>query len=103
MTFFWHAALMTAALLAASAAHADEALARKSGCIACHTMDKRLLGPSFKQVADKYRGQAEAAQQLAARIRSGSQGVWGAVPMPAQAQVAAADADALARWIAALP
>lgn len=77
---------ITAAVVLAAAlpvtAHASEALAKQSGCSVCHAMDKKLVGPSYKQVAEKYKGQADASAQLADRVRKGGKGVWGQVPMP---------------------
>jgi cytochrome c len=74
------------------------ALARRSGCIACHTTDSRIVGPAFHEIADKYRGEAGATARLAAKVRDGGGGVWGSVPMPAQ-PVPAADVRAIVDWI----
>ena len=79
---------------------AGMALARRSGCIACHTTDSRIVGPAFHEIADRYRGDAGAAARLVAKVRAGGGGVWGSVPMPAQ-PVAAADVEALVDWILA--
>ncbi|HWP19597.1 MAG TPA: c-type cytochrome [Burkholderiaceae bacterium] len=85
---------------AAAAAPADApALVRKHACVACHATDQPQLGPAFREVARKYAGRADAATYLAERIRSGSSGVWGAIPMPAQS-LPEADATAIARWLA---
>ena len=70
-----------------------------NGCTGCHAADKRVVGPSFKEIAAKYKGDAGAAERLAAKIRRGSQGVWGAVPMPPNPGVSAGDATALASRI----
>ncbi|HEX2332759.1 MAG TPA: c-type cytochrome, partial [Burkholderiales bacterium] len=72
------AALAGTALPAA----ANEELAKKHACLACHTVDKKMVGPSYKDVAAKYRGDKGAAAKLAAKVKNGSQGVWGNVPMP---------------------
>jgi S-disulfanyl-L-cysteine oxidoreductase SoxD len=72
---------------------------QKNVCVACHAMDSKLVGPSFKDIAAKYRGQADAAGYLAGKIRSGGQGVWGAIPMPPQS-IGEADAKRLAQWLA---
>ena len=88
--------------LAAAAAHAradGAALARQSACMTCHDVNRTVVGPAFAAVARKYAGDAQAAVRLAAKIRNGGSGSWGSVPMPAQAQVQEADAEALARWI----
>ena len=94
-------ALLT--LLAAAAVSApvlaDQALATAKNCMACHAVDKKLVGPAYKDVAAKYSGQKDAADKLAAKIVKGSTGVWGPVPMPANAQVSEADAKKLAAWI----
>lgn len=91
-------ALVTAASLAAPAL-ADQALATKSNCMACHAIDKKLVGPAFKEVAKKYAGNKDAVAVLAAKVRKGGSGVWGAIPMPANAQVSEADAKTLVTWI----
>ncbi len=75
------------------------ALLGKNGCSACHTVDAKLVGPAFRDVAKKYAGQADASGYLAGKIRSGGSGVWGAIPMPAQT-LAEADARAIAQWLA---
>jgi cytochrome c len=78
---------------------ADEALAKSKNCMACHAVDKKLVGPSYKDVAKKYGGDAKAVDALAAKIVKGGSGVWGAIPMPANPQVNAADAQKLAAWV----
>ena len=74
-------------------------LARQAACMACHAVGAKLVGPSFREVAAKYAGDAAAPGKLAARIRAGSVGTWGVVAMPAQPQLAEADALLLARWV----
>ena len=81
-------------------ASAGMALARKHACVSCHAVDQRLVGPSFKEIAARYRGGADAAA-LAGRMKSGGVGTWGPVPMPPQAHVGDPDLQALARWILA--
>ena len=93
-------ALITAAAVTAPAL-ADQALAASKNCMACHAMDKKLVGPSYKDVAKKYTGQKDAADKLAAKIMKGGSGVWGAIPMPANPQVNEADAKKLAAWVLA--
>ena len=89
-----------AALSALSApAFADQALATAKNCMACHAVDKKLVGPSYKDVAAKYNGQKDAVNRLAAKIIKGGAGVWGPVPMPANAQVNDAEAKKLAAWV----
>lgn len=94
------------ALVAAAAvtvpALADEALAKAKNCLACHAMDTKLVGPSYKDVAKKYATQKDAKAMLAAKIIKGGAGVWGAIPMPANAQVSPAEADKLAAWVLSL-
>jgi cytochrome c len=72
---------------------------QKNVCVACHAVDARLVGPSFKDVAARYKGRADAESYLAGRIRTGGQGVWGAIPMPAQS-ISEADARRVAQWLA---
>jgi cytochrome c len=82
-----------------SYAEANEALLKKNNCMACHAVDKKLVGPSYKAVADRYRGQADAADKLAKKIRAGGAGVWGPMPMPPHPQVSEADAKTMATYI----
>ena len=89
------------ALSVAAPAMADEALAKSKNCMACHAVDKKLVGPAYQEVAKKYADQKEAAATLAASIRKGGAGKWGPVPMPAQAALSEADARTLAEWILA--
>lgn len=97
-------ALMVLALACAAAtpAMADQALATAKNCMTCHAVDKKLVGPAYKEVAGKYAGQGGAVDKLAAKIVKGSQGVWGPVPMPANGQVNEAEAKKLAAWILTL-
>lgn len=93
--------LLTLALTlsVAGPAMADLALATAKSCMACHAMDKKVVGPSYKEVAAKYAGQKDAVDKLAGKIMKGGGGVWGPVPMPANAQVNEADAKKLAAWV----
>ena len=68
-------------------------------CSGCHALDKRVVGPSFKEISEKYRNDAKASGYLAGKIRSGGQGAWGQVPMPPNAAVPDADVQALVKWI----
>lgn len=79
-----------------------QALAAKSRCLGCHQVDSRRVGPPFRAVAKRFRGQPEAAPYLARVMRQGSSGQWGAIPMPAQTQLSPVDALALAQWILSL-
>ena len=92
-------ALIVSLALIATPALADQALLKKNNCMACHAVDKKLVGPSYKAVADKYRGQSDAADRLAKKIRAGGAGVWGAIPMPPHPQVSEADAKTMATYI----
>jgi cytochrome c len=92
-----------AALAAVSApAMADQALATAKNCMACHAIDKKLVGPAYKDVAAKYAGQKDAVDKLTAKIMKGGSGVWGPVPMPANTQVNEAEAKKLATWVLSL-
>lgn len=92
--------LIMAAMATLSApALADDALAKAKNCMACHAVDKKLVGPSYKDVAKRYAGDAKAVDLLATKIMKGGSGVWGAIPMPANPQVNEADARKLAAWI----
>jgi cytochrome c len=85
--------------LLAGPAFASTDMAQKKNCLACHAVDKKVIGPSYKDVAAKYAGQKDATDKLAQKILKGGSGVWGAVPMPANPQVNDAEAKALAAWI----
>ncbi|MDA8446534.1 c-type cytochrome [Acidovorax valerianellae] len=89
-------------LSVAAPALADQALATSKNCMACHAVDKKLVGPSYKDVAAKYAGQKDAVDKLAAKIMKGGSGAWGPVPMPANAQVNDAEAKKLAAWVLSL-
>jgi len=85
--------------LVSSAAFASADLAKAKNCMACHAMDKKLVGPAYKDVAAKYASDKGAVAKLAKKIREGGTGVWGQVPMPANPQVSEADAQTLAKWV----
>ena len=93
---------MTVAAAATSPAFADQALATAKNCMACHAVDKKLVGPAYKDVAAKYAGQKDAVDKLAVKIMKGGSGAWGPVPMPANAQVNEAEAKKLAAWVLTL-
>lgn len=94
------AALLMSASLAAHAADAPEQLAKSKSCFACHAMAKKLVGPSFKDVAAKYKSDKTAEDKLVLKVLQGGSGVWGAVPMPPN-QVTDAEAHQLVRWVLA--
>ena len=85
--------------LTALPALADAELATKKNCMACHAIDKKQVGPSYKDVAAKYAGQKDAVDKLTQKVMKGGAGVWGAIPMPANPQVSAAEAKQLVDWI----
>ena len=80
-----------------------QALVQASDCLRCHGMDRRYVGPSFRQIADRYREQPDAANYLARKIREGSVGVWGRTVMPRHPQVTEAQSSDMARWLLSLP
>lgn len=94
--------VVAASIAAVTPAFADQALATAKNCLSCHTIDKKLVGPSYKEVAAKYAGQKDAVDKLAAKIMKGGSGVYGPVPMPANTQVNEAEAKKLAAWVLTL-
>lgn len=90
---------LAVALTAATPAMADLALAQSKNCMACHAVDKKLVGPAYKDVAAKYASDPGAADKLAVKIQKGSSGVWGPIPMPPNANVNEAEAKKLAAWV----
>ena len=89
---------LIAAVAVSAPALANQELAQKKNCLACHTTDKKLVGPSYKDVAAKYAGQKDAADKLAVKIQKGGTGAWGPVPMPPN-PVTDAEAKQLAAWV----
>jgi cytochrome c len=87
-----------ATLIGAAPARADEALAKKHNCLACHAIDKKLVGPSYQEIAKKYKGQNVAAK-LEEKVKKGGSGVWGPVPMPPNSTVPEGDVKKLVAWI----
>ncbi|HQS00241.1 MULTISPECIES: c-type cytochrome [unclassified Polaromonas] len=92
-------ASLAAGFAVSTPALADLQLATAKNCMACHAVATKLVGPSYKDVAAKYAGQKDAVDKLAAKIVKGGAGVWGPVPMPANAQVNADEAKKLAAWV----
>lgn len=86
------------ALATSQGALANEALLKANNCMACHAVAARMIGPAYKDVAARYKGQKEAEAALALKIRKGSSGVWGPIPMPPNPQVSEADAATIAKW-----
>lgn len=94
---------ITAGLLFGSYAMADGLeLAKKNACMSCHQVDKKLVGPAYKDVAAKYRGDKTAEAKLIKKVKEGGKGVWGDIPMPPNAQVKDEDIKAIVQWILAL-
>ena len=91
--------LIALTAVAATPAFAQADLAQKKNCMACHAIDKKLVGPAYKEVAAKYAGQKDAVDKLAQKVVKGGSGAWGAVPMPANPQVTEAEAKQLVAWI----
>ena len=87
------------AVAATSPAFANQQLAQQKNCMACHATDKKLVGPSYKEVAAKYAGQKDAVDKLTQKVMKGGSGTWGAVPMPANPQVNEAEAKQLVQWV----
>lgn len=94
-------ALFAASVLASAPALANLDLAKKSNCMSCHTVDKKLVGPSYQDVAKKYAGNKNAVALLSGHVKKGSKDVWGPIPMPPNAAVKDADIEILVKWILA--
>lgn len=95
-------ALVALSMFAGSAAHADQALAQGKGCMACHQLEVKVVGPAYKDVAAKYKGNADAATIIAGKIRSGGVGDWGQIPMPPQPTLTDDEVNKLVAWIMAM-
>jgi len=89
------------ALFAQAQAKTPEQIAKDAGCFSCHNATEKVVGPSFKAIADKYKGDKGAADQLVQSVRNGSKGNWGRIPMPAHGSLAEADVKAVVGWILA--
>jgi cytochrome c len=100
--------MMTAAsaalLVISGMASADDALAlaQKNACMSCHGVDKKIVGPAYKDVAKKYEGDKTAHDKLVAKVKAGGKGVWGPIPMPPNPQVSPADLDKIVTWVLSL-
>ena len=95
-------ALAAASVLAAGSAAANEKLAQSSGCMTCHAIDKKVIGPSYKEVAAKYRSDKNAEANLVKKVKAGGSGVWGATPMPPNAHVKEDDIKSIVHWVMSL-
>ena len=103
MKAFLLTVIAAGSLLIAGQAAADQALAQKSGCLACHGVDKKVLGPAFKDVAAKYKGDKSAEGKLVDKVKKGGSGVWGPIPMPANSpQVKDGDIQTIIKWVLSL-
>ena len=104
----WQSIFFTAALFVAQPADAAldnasaQAMMQKSGCAACHAIDKKVVGPAYQDVAAKYKGDKDALAKLSDKVKKGGVGVWGEVPMPPNVQVPDADIKDLVGWILTL-
>jgi len=98
--------MMTAASVAlfalSGAAAADQMLAQKNACMSCHGVDKKIVGPAFKEVAKKYANDKTAHDRLVAKVKTGGKGVWGQIPMPPNPSLKAEDADKIVTWVLSL-
>jgi|ERR1700761_7566713 cytochrome c len=99
-------ALAVSALIAASVAHAAETpqglqIAQRNACLGCHAIDRKLVGPSFQQVASRYKGNVQAQTLLEHKVKDGGSGVWGAIPMPAHPAMSDADIRTVVDWVLA--
>ncbi|MCW5298030.1 c-type cytochrome [Herbaspirillum lusitanum] len=97
---FIASAVLAFGVSAQASANAD--LAKAKNCMACHSIQTKIVGPAFKDVAKKYAGQKDAEDKLTQKVLKGGSGVWGAIPMPANAQVSEAEARTLVKWVLTL-
>lgn len=102
MKAVWMGVVAVSAFLFISTVQADAGLAKSSGCMACHKVDQKLVGPSYKDVAAKYKGDSAAAASLAGKVKNGTKGVWGPIPMPPNANVSDENVKTLVKWILSL-
>ncbi|MCJ7798564.1 MAG: c-type cytochrome [Polaromonas sp.] len=93
--------LIAATAVVSAPAFANLEMAKKNACMACHAVDKKVLGPAYQDIAKKYAGQGDAEAALVKSIKAGGSGKWGPIPMPAQAALSDADAKTLAAWVLA--
>lgn len=95
------AVLLALGVLSAGNASANEKLAQSSGCMTCHAMDRKTIGPAYKEIAAKYRSDKTAEANLVKKVKAGGSGVWGPTPMPPNAHVKEEDIKSLVHWILA--
>lgn len=96
------AALAVAGLFATGTAAANEKLAQSSGCMTCHAIDKKTIGPAYKEIAAKYRSDKNAEANLVKKVKAGGSGVWGSTPMPPNAHVKEEDIKTIVHWVLSL-
>jgi cytochrome c len=94
-------ALIATGVMVSAPALANADLAKKSNCLACHTVDKKLVGPAYQEIAKKYAGQKDAEAKLFDKVKKGGVGAWGQVPMPPNAAVKDEDIKTLVKWVLA--
>lgn len=102
MKSLFYVAAATLTLGIAGPAAATQALAQKNACLSCHGVDKKIVGPSFKDVAKKYAGDKSAHAKLVAKVKTGGKGVWGDIPMPPNPQVKPEDSAQIITWVLGL-
>jgi cytochrome c len=95
------AGLMSAAASVFAADADGMAIARGNACMGCHAVDRKLVGPSFQQIAEKYKGDAQAPAKLALKVKKGGAGVWGSIPMPSHPAMSDADVKTVVAWVLA--
>ena len=99
MNFCWLGWVAAAGLVVSASASANEELAQKSACLACHAVDKKIVGPAFKEVAAKYKDDKGAEAKLVEKVMKGGSGVWGQIPMPPNVNVKEEDVKTLVKWV----
>jgi len=102
MKAVWIGVVAASTLLLIGTVQADAGLAKSSGCMACHMVDKKLVGPAYKDVAAKYKGDSAAEASLIKNVKNGSKGTWGPIPMPPNANVSDESIKTLVKWILSL-
>ncbi len=100
--FVFGAAMVVVSVVGVHSAVADEALAKKNNCMACHKADEKVVGPSYKDIAARYKGEAGARDALISKVRQGGSGAWGQMPMPPTTAASDADIATLVDWILAM-
>jgi cytochrome c len=99
MTLVHRSVVVLSLTLIAPAVHASPELARSKNCVACHSAERKMIGPSYKAIAERHANDASSVKALSEKVQKGGGGVWGPMPMPAQANVSPEEAEALVAWI----